>query len=90
MEGKADAAGQESLLSLERRLKSDTHEKNNKADWSYSGFCSDLEPVYWQEESSEIILKFFGLRSRFTLTPVYQPDCSSDRVAELPFQVFMF
>ena len=38
--------------------------------------CSD--PVYQQEESSEITSELLGLKSGFIFTPVYQPDCSSD------------
>ena len=30
------------------------------------------------EESSQISLKLFELKSGFMLSPVYQPDCSSD------------
>ena len=45
-----------------------------RADQSRNRFCSDR-----REESSEIIFLNSGIKSRFIFSPVYQPDCSSDR-----------
>ena len=50
--------------------------------WSHFGSFSDHKTFTNWRKAHKITLNLSGLKRGFTLTPVYQPDCSSD------FQVF--